>query len=147
MLLRRSLANILEDSIRELFLARGHYLVAKNAYNIHRKTRGVNPLTLVSALSGYPITYSTFGSLSMTAGDKRVKKTLLRINKATAKIKREKPWIYHRIGNRLESITTSLNRVLTLDNIDEKIAFLENIIAELKNLCNEVRVLEIGRRS
>ena len=127
--------------IDELVIAKGHYMVARNSFEKHVRTRSINPLTLVSVLQGIPFTYETLGNIYVVSGNKKIRGIIKEITKIKSVLEKNYPSVAIGLSTDLERIILGLEKVLETSDLSERISLLDNIIAELTMVRDKILLL------
>ena len=138
---KESLSKRIKKLIDELVIAKGHYMVARNSFEKHVKTRSINPLTLVSALQGIPFTYETLGNIYVVSGDKKIRGIIKGITKIRSVLEKDYPSVAISLSSDLENTILGLEKVLETSDLSEKIKLLNNIIVELNIVKDKISLL------
>jgi len=138
---KESLSKRIKKLIDELVIAKGHYMVARNSFEKHMKTRSINPLTLVSALQGIPFTYETLGNIYVVSGNKKIRGIIKEITKIKSVLEKNYPSVAISLSTDLENIILGLEKVLETSDLSERISLLDNIIAELTMVRDKIMLL------
>ena len=138
---KESLSKRIKKLIDELVIAKGHYMVARNSFEKHMKTRSINPLTLVSALQGIPFTYETLGNIYVVSGDKKIRGIIKEITKIKSVLEKNYPSVAISLSTDLENIILGLEKVLETSDLSERISLLDNIIVELTMVRDKILLL------
>ncbi len=138
---KEPLSKRIKKLVDDLVIAKGHYMVAKNSFEKHVKTRNINPLTIVSALQGIPFTYETLGNIYVMSGDKKIRGIIKELVKIMSVIKKNYPSVTVTLSNDLENILKGLEKVLETSDLDERIRLLDGIVAELSMVSDRILLL------
>jgi len=138
---KESLSKRIKKLIDELVIAKGHYMVARNSFEKHVKTRSINPLTLVSALQGIPFTYETLGNIYVVSGDKKVRGIIKGLTKIKSVLEKNYPSVAISLSSKLQNIVLELEKVLETSDLGERIKLLDNIVVELTMVRDKILLL------
>ncbi|MCD6196314.1 MAG: hypothetical protein J7J82_05975 [Staphylothermus sp.] len=138
---KESLDKRIKKLIDELVIAKGHYMVARNSFEKHVKTRSINPLTLVSALQGIPFTYETLGNIYVVSGDKKVRGIIKGLTKIKSVLEKNYPSVAISLSSKLQNIVLELEKVLETSDLGERIKLLDNIVVELTMVRDKILLL------
>ncbi len=139
--IKEPLSKRIKKLIDDLVIAKGHYMVAKNSFEKHVKTRSINPLTLVSALQGIPFTYETLGNIYVVSGDKKIRSIIKELAKIMSALKKDYPSVAVSLSSDLENVVLGLEKVLETSDLGERIKLLDNIVAELSMVRDKILLL------
>ncbi len=138
---KESLSKRIKKLVDELIIARGHYMVARNSFEKHVRTRNINPLTMISAFQGIPFTYETLGNIYVVSGDKKIRGIIKGITKIRSVLEKDYPSVAISLSSDVENTILMLEKVLETSDLDEKINLLDNIIAELTMVRDKILLL------
>ncbi|ABN69214.1 hypothetical protein Smar_0101 [Staphylothermus marinus F1] len=121
----------IDKIIYYLRLALGKIEVARNAYEKHKQTRGLDMLTIVSALHGVPINHAILAEIYISSSNKEIEKSIKLLTKLEKNLLKNHQALHVRYRRDLLEIMNLMQLARNTSSIEEKHEIILQAISEL----------------
>ncbi|ADI31837.1 hypothetical protein [Staphylothermus hellenicus] len=133
----------IDKIIHHLRLALGKMEVARNAYKKHKQTRGLDMLTIVSALHGIPINHAILAEIYISSSNKEIDKSIKLLSKLEKNLLKNNQALHARYRKDLLELMNLMQLARNTSSIEEKYEIISRTISELSEFRNALEKYNI----
>lgn len=133
----------IDKVLYHLRIALGKIAVARNAYEKHKRTRGLDMLSFISALHGLPVNYAVIADIYISSANKDLEKSLRLLVKVENLMMKKHPAIYSRCRGSFVEVKELILLAEKFSSLQEKYNAVSNAFDKLSSLKKYLELVNI----